>query len=636
MTNYISSYPAWPYVNGPLHLGHVAGTFVPNDIFVRYQRLRGNAVLSVTGSDTHGTPVTVTAEEQGRTPRQVAEEYHALAVESLTKLGISLNLYTHTDTENHYRITQQFFLKLYRDGYIFKQSDPQLYDVDAARFLPDRYVEGECPICHYPRARGDQCENCGNLLDPLQLINPRSRFAKEGESHTLEVRETEHFYLDLPKFNKPLFEWAKQQTHWKPNVLSFTLNYLRGDGTDENPNGLKPRAITRDLEWGVPIPPEIGNFPDKRIYVWFDAVIGYYSASVEWAKVIAHDDDAWKKWWSVASPPAPLLNFKIGNSGEGGPQLPLSSKSNSGFEERGTGGEVQSFQFIGKDNIVFHTVIWPALLLGFGDGKLPLPSNVPANEFLNLEGRKFSKSAHWAVWVHEFLAAYDADALRYLLAANLPEYADTDFKWSEFVRRNNDELVATWGNLANRTLTFTHKNFDQRVPTPGALNDDDRALIEKSERALQVIGDAIDACRFRDGVQHAFEIAREANAYLNQTEPWKTIKVNRERAGTSLYVVLRVLDNLKTVLYPYLPFSSNELHRQLGYTDDLAGTFETRTIAEETRDHLVLTYIPPKTNAGWKPSELRGGELLGEPKALFKKLDESVIEVETAKLGKAV
>lgn len=596
MTKNIYAAPAWPYVNGPLHLGHVTGTFVPCDIFIRYHRLNGNNVLAVTGSDTHGTPVTVTAEEEGRTPREVAEQYHALAIQSLAQLGISLNLYTHTDTENHYRVTQDFFVKLYRDGYIFKQTDPQLYDVDAARFLPDRYVEGECPICHYPRARGDQCENCGNLLDPLQLINPRSRFAKPGETHTLEVRDTEHFYLDLPRFNKPLVEWVKQQTHWKPNVVAFTLNYLRGDGTDENPTGLKPRAITRDLEWGVPIPPEIGDYPNKRIYVWFDAVIGYYSASVEWAADLGLGDE-WKKWWTVAP-------------------------------------DTRGYQFIGKDNIVFHTVIWPAMLLGYGDGKLPLPYDVPAQEFLNLEGRKFSKSANWAVWTHDFLATYDPDPLRYLLASSMPEFSDADFKWSEFVRRNNDELVATWGNLANRSLTFAYKNFDKQVPAPGELNDADRELIEKSERVLQVVGDAISNCRFKTGIEAAFLVAREANFYLNQTEPWKGIKVDRDRAATSLYVVLRVIDNLKTALYPYLPFSSNDLHRQLGYKDDLAGTFETRTIQESTRPHLVMLYQPPQTNAGWQPSTLRGGEPLGEPKALFKKLDESVIAVETAKLGK--
>lgn len=598
MTQKIYAAPAWPYVNGPLHLGHVTGTFVPCDIFIRYHRLAGNEVLAVTGSDTHGTPVAVTAEEEGRTPREVAEQYHALAVESLARLGISLDLYTHTDTENHYRVTQDFFVKLYRDGFIFKQSDPQLYDVDASRFLPDRYVEGECPICHYPRARGDQCENCGNLLDPLQLIDPRSRFAKPGETHKLEVRDTEHFYLDLPKFNKPLLDWARQQTHWKPNVLSFTLNYLRGDGTDENPTGLKPRAITRDLEWGVPIPQEVGDYPTKRIYVWFDAVIGYYSASGEWAHDTAAGDK-WKQWWTIAP-------------------------------------DVRGYQYIGKDNIVFHTVIWPALLLGYGDGKFPLPYDVPAQEFLNLEGRKFSKSAHWAVWVHEFLASYDPDPLRYLLATGMPEFADADFKWSEFVRRNNDELVATWGNLANRTLTFTYKNFDKKVPLPGELNADDRALIEKSERALQVVGDAIKACRFKTGIEFAFQVARDANSYLNQTEPWKTIKVDRARAATSLYVTLRVIDNLKTALYPYLPFSANDLHRQLGYQHDLAGTFELRTCQEDTRAHLVSLYHAPQVIGGWVPSALQGGEALGEPKALFKKLDDSVIEIETAKLGKEV
>lgn len=608
MTDKIGVFVAWPYANGPLHLGHVAGTFVPADIFARYHRLQGNAVLAVTGSDTHGTPVTVTAEEEGKTPREVFEAYHDVFIKALAGLGISLDLYTHTDTVNHNRITQDFFLKLYRSGYIFKRTDPQLYDVEAGRFLPDRYVEGECPVCHYPRARGDQCENCGTLLDALQLINPRSRFARPGETHTLELRDTEHFYLDLPQFNKPLYDWAVRQTHWKPNVLAFTLNYLLGDGTPENPTGLKPRAITRDLDWGVPIPKEVGDYPDKRIYVWFEAVIGYYSASVEWAEVKGLGSK-WREWYEVAP-------------------------------------DVRGYQFIGKDNILFHTVIWPALLLGYGDGKLALPYDVPAQEFLNLEGRKFSKSQHWAVWVDEFLESYAADPLRYLLVSNLPEYADTDFKWSEFVRRNNDELVATWGNLANRTLTFAYKNFDKRVPAPGELTEADRTLIEKAEGALDVVGEAIARCRFREGLQYAFEVAREANGYLNQTEPWKTIKTDRERAGTSLYVALRVIDNLKTALYPYLPHSASDLHRQLGYAGDLAGTFEVRrfreavppelqeTLGETEREHEALLYVQPTANAGWRPSALGGGEPLGEPRALFKKLDESVVEVETARLGK--
>lgn len=601
MTDKIGVFVAWPYANGPLHLGHIAGAYLTSDIFARYHRLLGNDVLMVSGSDAHGTPITVTADEEHSTPRAVFEKYHRLFLDAFAQLGISFDLFTHTDTENHYRIAQDFFLQLHRKGYVFRATEPQLYWVEGERFLPDRYIEGECPICHYPRARGDQCENCGNLLDPLQLINPRSRLSKPGEVSTLIVRDSEHFYLDLPKFNKQLLDWAKQQTHWKPNVLSFTLNFLRGEGTDENPTGLKPRAITRDIDWGIPIPPELGEFPGKVIYVWFEAVIGYYSAAVEWAhdhSPVGGQGEKWREWYTVAP-------------------------------------NVRGYQFIGKDNIPFHTVIWPALLFGYGDGKLPLPYDVPANEFLNLEGRKFSKSAHWAVWINDYLAAYDPDPLRYLLSINMPEYADTDFKWSEYLRRNNDELVATWGNLANRALTFAYKNFDKRVPTPGELSEADRTLIDKSERAFETVGDAIGHTRFKEGIQLAFDVARDANIYLNQTEPWKTIKTDKERAATSVYVALRVIDNLKTLLYPYLPHSSAALHKQLGYPGDLKGTFEFRTFDEQTRSHVALVYIPPQSNAGWKPSALRGGELLGEPKALFKKLDDSVIEMETAKLGKA-
>lgn len=345
MADKIGVFVAWPYANGPLHLGHIAGAYLTADIFARYNRLLGNDVLMVSGSDSHGTPITVTAEEEHSTPREVFERYHRLFLEAFKQLGISFDLFTHTDTENHARISQDFFLKLYQEERIFRATEKQLYCVDDARFLPDRYIEGECPICHYPRARGDQCENCGNLLDALQLIHPTCRLAKDGQTHTLEVRDSEQFYLDLPQFNKALFDWAKTRTWWKPNVLSFTLNYLRGDGSDENPTGLRPRAISRDLDWGIPLPPEMGNYPGKRIYVWFEAVIGYYSASVEWAQ--NHGlGDRWREWYT----PSP---------------------------------EVRGYQFIGKDNIPFHTVIWPALLLGYGQAlgaPLPLPYDVPANE----------------------------------------------------------------------------------------------------------------------------------------------------------------------------------------------------------------------------------------------------------------
>ncbi|MGB8645027.1 MAG: methionine--tRNA ligase [Anaerolineae bacterium] len=606
MANKIGVFVAWPYANGPLHLGHIAGAYLTADIFARYHRLLGNDVLMVSGSDTHGTPVTVTAEEEHTTPHDVFQRYHHIFLKSLEKLGISFDLFTHTDTENHHRVSQDIFLKLYRDGHIYQATEKQLYCQEHARFLPDRYIGGECPICHYPRARGDQCENCGNLLDALQLVNPRCLLAPAGEAHHLEVRDSEHFYLDLPKFNKALLDWARTRTGWKPNVLTFTLNYLRGDGTDENPTGLHGRAITRDLDWGISLPPEVGDYPGKRIYVWFEAVIGYYSASIEWAANNGRGDQ-WKEWWKAPVPEA---------------------------EQSGSADDVRPYYFIGKDNIPFHTVIWPAIILGYGDGKLPLPYDVPANEFLNLEGRKISKSAHWAVWINDYLDSYDPDPLRYLLTSNMPEYADTDFTWHEFVRRNNDELVGTWGNLANRVITFAYKNFDKQVPAPGELTEQDRALIAKSEHAFETVGAALAHTRFRDGIQEAFEVAREANAYLNANEPWKTIKQDRARAATVVYVALRVIDNLKTLLYPYLPFSSADLHRQLGYAGSLAGSFEIKTFQETTRSHEALVYSPPTAKTSWAPSTLAPGQKLGEPKALYKKLEESIVEVERAKLGK--
>ena len=595
MTNKILVAVAWPYPNGPLHLGRFVGAYLPADIFARYHRLLGNEVLMVSGTDSHGTPVTVTADEEGSTPLEVFQRYHHIFLESFVQLGISFDLFTHTDTENHHALAQEWFTQLYRTGASYKATEKQLYCVEDARFLPDRYVGGECPICHYPRARGDQCENCGNLLDALDLINPHCKFARPGETHHLEVREAEHFYLDLAKFNRPLYNWVKQQTHWRQNVLKFTLNYLKGDGTDDNPSGLRGRAISRDLDWGIPIPKELGDYPGKCIYVWFEAVLGYYTAAVEWARN-NHLGEAWQKWWTVAD-------------------------------------DVQQSYFIGKDNIPFHTVIWPAMLLAYGEGDLPLPYDVPANEFLNLEGRKFSTSGHWAVWVNDYLKDYDPDPLRFVLSVNMPEYADTDFSWSEFVRRNNDELVATWGNLANRALTFAYRNFDQQVPAPGELNEQDRALIDASEAAFETVGDALAHSRFKEGIQIALELAQQGNRYLNATEPWKTIKIDRLRAATSVYVALRLIDNLKTLFYPYLPFSSSDLHRQLGYDGDLAGVPYIETYDESTRSHEALAYRKPTAEAKWAPSQLKAGQKLGEPKALFKKLDESVVAREVAKLG---
>ena len=591
MNKKIGVFVAWPYANGPLHLGHIAGAYLTADIFARYHRLIGNDVLMVSGSDSHGTPVTVTADEEGITAREVFERSHALFLDAWQKLGISFDLFTHTDTENHWAISQDFFKVLLDKKHLYKATEKQIYCETDARFLPDRYISGECPICHFPRARGDQCDNCGNVLDATQLIHPRCKLAKPGDPpHQLVVKETEHFYLDLPQFEKRLLAYLEDKTYWKSNVLAFVRNWLQ--------NGLHGRAITRDMDWGIPLP--IPGYDSKRIYVWFEAVIGYYSASVEWA---AHNaarnrgtPDKWKEWW-----------VKDDN--------------------------VRGYYFVGKDNIPFHTIIWPTMLLGYNEN-LPLPYDVPANEFLNLEGRKFSKSEHWAVWINDYLKAYDPDPLRYLLSANMPEFADTDFTWKEYVRRNNDELIANWGNLANRVLTFTYRNFDGRVPMPGELTEADRALIEKSEAAFTIVGDALERVRFKEAIGIAVDLAREANVYLQVSEPWKTIKVDRARAATSLYVALRVIDNLKTLFYPFLPFSSNELHAQLGYDGDLLGEIRIETFHESSRSHTAAVYQPGKHTQRWMPSQLPPGQPLREPKALFKKLDEKIAEEEKAKLGK--
>lgn len=586
MAKKIGVFVAWPYANGMLHLGHIAGAYLTADIFARYHRLVGNDVLMVSGSDSHGTPITVTADQEGKTPRQVFEESHALFLEAWQKLGISFDLFTHTDTENHWAIAQDFFTRLLHKGYIYKATEKQLYCENDARFLPDRYISGECPHCHFPRARGDQCDACGRVLDATELINPKCKLAKPGETHRLVVRDSEHFYLDLPKFEKRLLDYLKDKdAYWKSNVVTFVRKWLE--------RGLQGRAITRDLDWGIAVP--LPGYSSKCIYVWFEAVIGYYSASVEWAKHRGIPDK-WREWWTKSD-------------------------------------DVRGYYFVGKDNIPFHTIIWPAMLLGY-DENLPLPYDVPANEFLNLEGRKFSKSENWAVWINDYLKSYDPDPLRYLLSVNMPEFADAEFTWREFVRRNNDDLISNWGNLANRVLSFTYKNFDGRVPTPSELTETDRALLAQSQAALAAVSDALERVRFKEAMGHAIELARQANVYLQVTEPWKTIKTDRARAATALFVALRVIDDLKVMFYPFLPFSSNELHWQLGYEGDLLGEIQIKTVHESTRAHTVAVYTPGKHTQKWAPSQLPPGQVLREPKPLFKKLDEKIAEEEYAKLGK--
>src|SRR5438309_3018108 len=558
---------AWPYASGPRHLGHVAGFGVPSDIFARYHRLKGNQVLMVSGTDEHGTPILVAADREGSTPKEIADRYNRVIGDDLVKLGLSYDLFTRTTTRNHYEVVQQVFKDLYDKGYLIKQTTLAAFSAATGRTLPDRYIEGTCPICGFPEARGDQCDNCGNQLDPTDLIEPRSRI--DGQPPVF--KETEHFFLDLPAFGTRLQEWlATKETYWRPNVINFTRNLLPE---------LKPRPITRDLDWGVPIPlPGWEERDDKRIYVWFDAVLGYLSASIEWAKLQGRPDD-WKLWW----------------------QNPAA----------------RHYYFMGKDNIVFHSVIWPVILLGHG---LELPYDIVASEFLTMEGRKFSASRGVAILVNDFLARYDPDPLRYFLTIAGPETQDTDFTWTEFVRRNNDELVATWGNLVHRTLVNAHRNFGE-VPEPGKMSPADELLLREIEGALDYVAEQLAEARFQNALKHAMAMASKVNVYLGTEQPWHTIKTDRERAGTVLYVALRCVDNLKTMLTPFLPFSSQRLHAMLGYEDVIAPQPEVRQFFEDGTSHRVITGEYEAVDR-WLPSRLEAGRKLPPPQALFKRLDD--------------
>ena len=548
---------AWPYANGSLHLGHLAGCYLPADIFARYHRLKGNQVLMVSGSDQHGTPITIRAEQEGISPGEVAEKYHAEFLRSWEQMGISFDLFTTTGTDNHREVVHDLFLSLYDKGHIYKDTMLLPYCPSCRRFLPDRYVEGTCPHCGNINARGDQCDNCGKTLNPEELVAARCGIC--GISP--EFRNSEHFFLRLTAFQKPLLEWVRRQEHWRANVLNFTRSYLE--------DGLKDRAITRDIVWGVPVPLE--GYEDKRIYVWFEAVTGYLSASKEWAQREGRPDD-WQEYW----------------------QAPDS----------------KAYYFIGKDNIPFHSMIWPAMLMGYGG--LNLPYHIPANEFLSLENRQFSTSRQWAVWLPDYLDRYEPDPLRYYLSINMPETGDSDFSWSEFVRRNNDELVATYGNLVNRVLTFTYRNFDGAVPAPGELDEESRAFLDQASTTMDAVGASLDGCRFRLAIGQAMGLAGEANRYLDSKAPWKTLKDDRQTTATVLWVALSVISCLKVMLSPFLPFSSRKLHEMMGFPDDVE--------RQGWRWSGTTDYLPP-------------GQQLAEPAPLYTKLDEAVVEQEASRLG---
>ncbi len=594
MTENILIAVAWPYANAEIHVGNVTGSHLPGDIVARYHRLKGNNVLMITGTDSHGTPVTIRADQEGKPVEAVYKFFHEGFIDLFQQLGISYDLYTSTHTENHFKVSQSIFLALQKNGFLFTRVEEQWYSPAAKKFLPDRYVEGICYICGFEGARSDQCDKCGNVLEPARLIKPRSKV----DGSTPELRETEHYYIDLSKLEPDVKQFLKERSaHMRDTVLGESLGKIEAEG-------LKPRPITRDLDWGIPVP--VAGWDGKCLYVWFEAVIGYLSAPIEWSQ-LAGDKDAWKKWWADPS--------------------------------------ARQFHFIGKDNIFFHTSLWPAELMGVGEQfaevfsgeqgvKLTLPYDVPVNQFMNLEGQKISGSRNWAVWGRDALTRYGPDALRYYLTINMPESKDSDWDWAEFVTRNNSELVATWGNLANRVLSFTYKHWEGHAPQVESLREADLALLAVIEAGFNTIGEHLDAVRLRLALQECFRLATEVNRYLDANAPWTAIKTDRDSAAQTIFTALKAIDSLKVLFAPFLPFTSGKLHTFFGYETPLFGEQYTQTASDGLGEHLVLRYKPSEAGLQWQPSKLQPGQALNQPGPLFKKLEEKVVEEERARLGK--
>ncbi|MGZ6346876.1 MAG: methionine--tRNA ligase [Anaerolineales bacterium] len=585
---------AWPYANAEIHVGNITGSHLPGDIVARYHRLKGDHVLMVSGTDSHGTPVTIAADKEGIPVEAVYKKYHSGFIDLFMQLGIQYDLYTTTHSENHFKVAQSMFLALQKNGFLFTQKSMQWYSPAAKRFLPDRYVEGTCYICGYPGARSDQCDRCGNVLEPEKLLNPKSKV----DGSTPELRETEHYFLELSKMEPEVTDFLRKRSgYMRETVLGESLGKIEAEG-------LKPRPITRDLDWGIPVPVE--GWDDKRLYVWFEAVIGYLSAAIEWAKLSGSKED-WKNWW--VNPAA------------------------------------KAFYFIGKDNIFFHTALWPAELMGAGqqflqifseeEGILNIPYDVPANQFMNLEGQKISGSRNWAIWGRDALTRYDPDALRYYLTINMPENHDSDWDWKEFVAKNNGELVATWGNLANRVLSFSFNHWDGFVPNIdlASLRPADISLLDSIEAGFNTVGESLDTVKLRAGLQEAFRLAATVNQYLDQMAPWQAVKTDKDSAALTIYTSLKAIDSLKVLFAPFLPFTCERLNGFFGYEIPLFGESFTETVQDNLGEHLVLRYRGEESFK-WKPSQLKPGGKLNAPAPLFKKLEESVIEEERARLGK--
>lgn len=592
--SHILSAVAWPYANGPRHIGHVAGFGVPSDVFSRYMRMAGHNVLMVSGTDEHGTPILVQAEREGVTPQELADRYNRVIVEDLTQLGLSYDLFTRTTTGNHYLVAQEMFKAVHANGYMIAQTTRGAISPSTGRTLPDRYIEGTCPICGYDGARGDQCDNCGNQLDAIDLKNPRSRINGEKPQFV----ETEHFFLDLPAFEESLGEWLGARTGWRPNVLNFSLNLLKD---------MRPRAMTRDIDWGIPVP-LMGweDNPSKRLYVWFDAVIGYLSASIEWARRQG-DPDAWREWWN--SP------------------------------------EALSYYFMGKDNITFHSQIWPAELLAangrgarggtesqFGD--LQLPTEVVSSEYLTMESSKFSSSRGHVIYVRDMLSRYQPDALRYYIAVAGPETSDADFTWAEFKRRTNEELVAGWGNLVNRTATLLHKNVGS-IPELKDLTDVDRAALDASAQGFDTVGQLIGAQRQRQAISEAMRVVGDANKYLADTAPWKLKNEDPDRMRTVLGVAAQLVRDANTMLAPFLPHSAQQVHEALGGK----GTFAPMPVISEVDDldraerrYPIIEGDYSAQHGTWHRHDVVPGTPIPEPSPIFTKLDDSIVEAELERM----
>ena len=602
----ILSAVAWPYANGPRHIGHVAGFGVPSDVFSRYMRMAGHDVLMVSGTDEHGTPILVAADGAGMSARELADQNNRLIVEDLVALGLSYDLFTRTTAGNHYRVVQDMFATVRDNGYMIEQVTRAALSPSTGRTLPDRYIEGTCPICGAEGARGDQCDNCGNQMDPTELINPHSRI--NGE--TPNFVESVHYFLDLPALADALSAWLderEQSGTWRPNVIKFSQNFLED---------IRPRAMTRDIDWGIPVP-GWEDQPTKRLYVWFDAVIGYLSASIEWARRTG-DPEAWRQWWNDP--------------------------------------EALSYYFMGKDNIVFHSQIWPAELLAYngqgakggtpGDlGVLNLPTEVVSSEFLTMEGKKFSSSHGIVIYVRDFLSRYQADALRYFISAAGPETSDSDFTWAEFVRRTNGELVAGWGNLVNRTASMIAKKFGE-IPTPGELEDIDRALLDAVEAGFGTVGNLIRHHRQKAALSEAMRLVGEANKYVTDTEPFKLkAPEQRERLATVLWTLAQAVADLNLMLSPFLPHAANDIDRVMGGEGAIAPMPHIEEVEELDPQVLPADFegrggypiiTGDYTNVPtWERHPITPGTPIAKPTPVFVKLDEAIVEEELARYADA-